>query len=136
MSIFKSSRNTTNFTQFNTSDDELLQHFNSFNWKLKFILQQSKVQIRNTGLSIFFQAIHLYTSISFFFVEKNPNFPNNQSAGPDVSIRSERAAECFLPVPLARTYCSRMGPSTLGTAMLGFLAVIVSHLEKQKMGEG
>ena len=42
-------------------------------------------------------------------------------------VMSERAAECFLPTPLARTYCSRMGPSTLGTAMLGFLAVIVSY---------
>ena len=86
------------------------------------------------SFNCFFSSHPLYTSISFslwkFFF-----FPNNQSAGPDVSIRSERAAECFLPTPLALTYCSRMGPSTLGTAMLGFLAVIVSHLEKQ-MGEG
>ena len=136
MSIFKSSRNTTNFTQFNTSDDELLQHFNSFNWKLKFILKQSKVQIRNTQVFqlFFFKPSPLYFHL-VFFCGKKTNFPNNQSAGPDVSIRSERAAECFLPTPLARTYCSRMGPSTLGTAMLGFLAVIVSHLEKQ-MGEG
>lgn len=92
MSIFKSSRNTTNFTQFNTSDDELLQHFNSFNWKLKFILKQSKVQIRNTQVFqlFFFKPSPLYFHL-VFFVEKKQIFQTiNQRVRTFPSGRNEQ----------------------------------------------
>ena len=75
------------------------------------------------GSFIFFKPIHLLSL-------GTPCFPNNRVK------RSERAAECFLPTPLARKYTSRMGPSTLGTALLGFLAVIVSHLDPEKCAKG
>lgn len=42
-------------------------------------------------------------------------------------ITSESWATWFLPMPLAEKYSRRMGPSTLGTALLGFLAVIVGY---------
>eukprot|EP00435_Cladocopium_sp_Y103_P015985 s2734_g3.t4 len=42
-------------------------------------------------------------------------------------IMTETWARWFLPTPLAEKYSKRMGPSTLGTALLGFLAVIVGY---------